>query len=89
MAQARAIRRDGAAALDLAYLAAGRIDGFWEERLKPWDILAGALMVEEAGGRITRFDGAPIGLAADETLASNGPLHPAMLEVFRADREAA
>jgi myo-inositol-1(or 4)-monophosphatase len=89
MARARAVRRDGAAALDLAYLAAGRIDGFWEERLKPWDVLAGALMVEEAGGRITRFDGAPIGLAADETLATNGALHPAMLEVFRADREAA
>ncbi len=89
MGHARAIRRDGAAALDLAYLAAGRIDGFWEEGLKPWDVLAGALMVEEAGGRITRFDGAPLGLAADETLASNVPLHEPMLAVFRAEREAA
>ncbi|HET7292072.1 MAG TPA: inositol monophosphatase family protein [Vicinamibacteria bacterium] len=87
MAHARAIRRDGAAALDLAYIAAGRVDGFWEERLKPWDVMAGALMVEEAGGRATRFDGSPLRLRADETLASNGPLHDAMLAVFRADRE--
>lgn len=88
MAEARAIRRDGAAALDLSYLAAGRIDAFWEERLKPWDVMAGALLVEEAGGRVTRFDGAPLRLSADETLASNGPLHAAMLSVFQADREA-
>jgi myo-inositol-1(or 4)-monophosphatase len=83
MAHARAIRRDGAAALDLAYIAAGRVDAFWEERLKPWDVMAGALMVVEAGGRVSRFDGSPIGLSADETLASNGPLHEAMLAVFR------
>lgn len=82
MAHARAIRRDGAAALDLAYIAAGRADGFWEERLKPWDVMAGALMIAEAGGRVSRFDGSPIGLRADETLASNGPLHEAMLSVF-------
>lgn len=85
MAHARAIRRDGAAALDLSYLAAGRIDGFWEERLKPWDVMAGALLVEEAGGRMSRFDGSPIGLRADETVASNGALHEAMLAVFRED----
>jgi myo-inositol-1(or 4)-monophosphatase len=83
MGEARAIRRDGAAALDLCYLAAGRIDGFWEERLEPWDMLAGVLMVEEAGGRVTRFDGSPISLAADEVLATNGALHPAMLDVLR------
>lgn len=88
MAEARAIRRDGAAALDLAYLAAGRIDGFWEERLKPWDVLAGVVLVEEAGGRATRFDGAPPGLVADEFVASNGALHEAMLAVLRQDREA-
>ena len=57
------IRRDGAAALDLCYVAAGRVDGFWEERLQPWDMMAGKLMVEEAGGRVSRFDGAPLGLA--------------------------
>jgi myo-inositol-1(or 4)-monophosphatase len=79
---ARALRRDGAAALDLAYLAAGRIDGYFEERLKPWDVLAGALLVEEAGGRVSRFDGSPIGVAADEVVASNGALHPAMLRVL-------
>ena len=79
---ARALRRDGAAALDLAYLAAGRIDGYFEERLKPWDVLAGALLVEEAGGRMSRFDGSPIGISADEVVGSNGALHGAMLEVL-------
>ena len=79
---ARALRRDGAAALDLAYLAAGRIDGYFEERLKPWDVLAGSLLVEEAGGRVSRFDGAPIGISADEVVASNGGTHEAMLRVL-------
>lgn len=81
MGLARAIRRDGAAALDLCYLAAGRIDGFWEETLQPWDVMAGRLLIEEAGGRVTRFDGSPIGLEADEVLATNGRLHEAMLAV--------
>jgi len=79
---ARALRRDGAAALDLAYLAAGRIDGFFEERLHSWDILAGALLVEEAGGRLSRFDGSAIGVSAKEVVASNGTLHEAMLGVL-------
>lgn len=79
---ARALRRDGAAALDLAYLAAGRIDGYFEERLKPWDVLAGALLVEEAGGRMSRFDGTPIGVSADQVVASNGILHDEMLRVL-------
>jgi myo-inositol-1(or 4)-monophosphatase len=79
---ARALRRDGAAALDLAYLAAGRIDGYFEERLKPWDVLAGSLLVEEAGGRVSRFDGSPIGVSADEVVASNGLVHEAMLRVL-------
>jgi myo-inositol-1(or 4)-monophosphatase len=87
MGEARAIRRDGAAALDLCYVAAGRVDGFWEVRLNPWDVMAGALMVEEAGGRITRFDDSPLGLAADEVVASNGALHPALLGVLREERE--
>ena len=82
MGVARAIRRDGAAALDLAHLAAGRIDAFWEERLQPWDMLAAQLMIEEAGGRLTRFDGSPTGLRADEVLASNGALHAAMMAVI-------
>jgi myo-inositol-1(or 4)-monophosphatase len=79
---ARALRRDGAAALDLAYLAAGRIDGYFEERLNPWDVLAGSLLVEEAGGRVSRFDGTAIGLRADEVVASNGALHEAMLRAL-------
>jgi len=79
---ARALRRDGAAALDLAYLAAGRIDGYFEERLKPWDVIAGSLLVEEAGGRVSRFDGSPIRVSADEVVASNGLLHDAMLTVL-------
>jgi len=82
MGEARAIRRDGAAALDLCYVAAGRVDGFWEERLNTWDAMAGALMVEEAGGRVSRFDGSPLGLGADEVLATNGILHGPMLEVL-------
>jgi len=83
MAVARAIRRDGAAALDLSYVAAGRADGFWEERLNPWDVMAGALFVTEAGGVITRFDGTPMGLSADEVVAANPELHALMLEVLR------
>jgi myo-inositol-1(or 4)-monophosphatase len=79
---ARALRRDGAAALDLAYVAAGRIDGFFEERLHPWDVLAGALLVEEAGGRVSRFDGAPIGANANQVVASNGVLHDEMLRIL-------
>lgn len=82
MHHARALRRDGAAALDLAYLAAGRIDGYFEERLKTWDVLAGSLLVEEAGGRLSRFDGSPVGLTSDQVVASNGILHDAMLKVL-------
>jgi myo-inositol-1(or 4)-monophosphatase len=79
---ARGIRRDGAAALDLCYVGAGRADGFWEERLQPWDMMAGSLIVQEAGGAVSRFDGSPLGLAADEVLATNGYLHGAMIEVL-------
>jgi myo-inositol-1(or 4)-monophosphatase len=87
MAHAQAIRRDGSAALDLCFLAAGRIDGFWEERLEPWDMLAGLLMLEEASGRASRFDGSRLGLEADEIVASNGQLHTALLDVVRSDQE--
>jgi myo-inositol-1(or 4)-monophosphatase len=79
---ARAIRRDGAAALDLAYVAAGRVDGFFEESLNPWDMMAGALMVEEAGGRVTRFDGSPVDLRADQVVAASPALHARMLGVL-------
>lgn len=86
---ARAIRRDGAAALDLAYVAAGRVDGFFEETLNPWDVMAGALMVQEAGGRVSRFDGSPVGLRADQVVAAGSALHPRMLEVLSAAAAAA
>ena len=75
---ARAVRRPGSAALDLAYVAAGRFDGFWESGLKPWDVAAGWLLVEEAGGRVTDYAGRPYRLGGGDILASNGRLHPAM-----------
>jgi myo-inositol-1(or 4)-monophosphatase len=83
---ARGVRRGGSAAIDLCYVAAGRADGFWEEVLNPWDYLAGALLVEEAGGRVSRFDDAPIGVEKGELLATNGPLHPAMLAVLKDEK---
>ena len=84
MGQARAVRRDGSAALDLCYVGAGRFDGFWEERLNTWDMVAGNLVVEEAGGRVSRFDGTPLGLEHDEILATNGGIHEAMMAVLQA-----
>ena len=80
---ARAVRRLGAAALDLCYVAAGRFEGFWEQHLKPWDVSAGALIVEEAGGRVTGMDGSPFDPAAAHLIASNGHLHDQMLAVVR------
>ncbi len=88
MGHVRAIRRDGAAALDLCYVAAGRADGFWEERLQPWDMMAGVVMIEEAGGLITRFDGSPVGLCADQMVAAGPALHASMLQVLQQEHEA-
>jgi myo-inositol-1(or 4)-monophosphatase len=81
--RARAVRRLGSAAIDLCYVAAGRLDGFWESDLKPWDMAAGALIVVEAGGRVTNMDGAPFVSRGRHVLASNGLVHDAMLEVIR------
>lgn len=89
VAQARGVRRLGAAALDLCYVAAGRLDGFWEQRLHPWDIAAGALLVEEAGGQVTTFTGAPFCSRVGDVVASNGRIHNALIETiaeFRAGR---
>ncbi len=69
------VRFLGAAALHLAYVACGRLDGFWERRLAPWDLAAGALLVEEAGGRVTCPDGSPFTLASHSILATNGLIH--------------
>jgi len=71
----QAVRRDGSAALDLAYTAMGRFDGFWEFGLAPWDVAAGALLVQEAGGRVSRVDGAEHTLEGRNILADNGALH--------------
>jgi myo-inositol-1(or 4)-monophosphatase len=78
----QAIRRAGAAALDLAYLAAGRFDGFWELKLKPWDTAAGCLMVEEAGGVISDIAGSKWHLQSPNLLASNGLIHQQMISVL-------
>ena len=75
---ARGIRRAGAAALDLAYVAAGRLDGFWELKLKPWDVAAGVLLVREAGGVVTTFDGTAYDVFNHRIVASNGLIHAEM-----------
>lgn len=83
LTRARAVRRLGSAAIDLCYVAAGRMDGFWEESLQPWDTLAGALIVEEAGGRVTGIDGTPWVAGNGHILASNGAIHEEMLQILR------
>ena len=82
--RSQAIRRAGAAALDLAYVAAGRFDGFWELKLHPWDTAAGCLMVTEAGGVVTDLFGGPFDLYSPHILATNGRIHGAMEEILRA-----
>ncbi len=76
------VRRFGAAALDLAYVAAGRVDGFWECKLKPWDVAAGRLLVEEAGGRVTGYIGESYSVYNHRILASNGLVHDEMLAML-------
>jgi myo-inositol-1(or 4)-monophosphatase len=87
--QSQAVRRLGSAALDLCYVAAGRFDGFWEQRLQPWDVAAAGLIVEESGGCLTDFAGQPFDTRAGRVVASNGRLHDAMvatISAFEADR---
>lgn len=76
------VRRAGSAALDLANVASGRYDGFWEFHLNPWDTAAAVVLVREAGGLVTRFDGTAFAVASDEVLASNGLLHPELVRFF-------
>ncbi|MGH7229798.1 MAG: inositol monophosphatase family protein [Nitrospiraceae bacterium] len=87
--RAQGLRRTGSAALDLCYVAAGRFDGFWEMKLHPWDTAAGALMVVEAGGRMTDFKGEVFSIYGPETVASNALIHPEMIEVLNDGRPPA
>ena len=86
MARAQGVRRSGSAALDLCWLACGRLDAFWEWKLRPWDTAAGRLVVEEAGGRVTDFRGGPHQIDGEETAASNGRLHAPLLDMLAAVR---
>jgi myo-inositol-1(or 4)-monophosphatase len=82
LGEAQGIRRLGSAALDLCYVAAGRLDGFWEDTLQPWDMAAAALIVEEAGGRLTNYLGERVDMFRGQVVASNGKLHDAILDVI-------
>lgn len=80
--KSRGVRRDGSAAIDMAYVACGRFDGFWEEGLSPWDVAAGKLLIEEAGGQVTYYDGSPFSIYAPPICASNGGIHGEMLAIL-------
>lgn len=89
LAHTQGVRRYGAASLDLAYVAAGRYEGFYERRLNPWDIAAGWLLVREAGGTTTLHDGSPFHIRSHEVLATNGCIHKALQNLMRGDGGAA
>jgi myo-inositol-1(or 4)-monophosphatase len=80
--RAQAIRRCGSAALDLCYVACGRFDGFWEIKLKPWDVAAASLIVQEAGGHLSDFENQEFSIQSHETLGTNGLIHQQMLDVL-------
>ncbi len=82
---AQGVRRDGSAALDLCYVAAGRFDGFWEENLKPWDLAAGSLIAAEAGVRLSSLDGGPYSIYGGDLIASTPALHPALVAIARGE----
>lgn len=82
LVSSRAVRRDGSAAIDLAYVACGRFDGFWEEGLNPWDVAAGKLLVEEAGGVLSYYDGSPFSIYSPPICATNGLIHDEMLGIL-------
>ena len=81
--KSRGIRRDGSAAIDMAYVACGRFDGFWEEGLHAWDVAAGVLFIEEAGGRVSYYDDSKFSIYKPPICASNKLIHSEMLEVLR------
>jgi myo-inositol-1(or 4)-monophosphatase len=89
MMRTQGVRRTGSAALDLVYTGCGRTDGFWEFGLKPWDVAAGALIVEEAGGHVSNMDGARLDVAAGQIVASNGRLHQQIIELLTEARPEA
>ena len=78
----RGVRRDGSAAIDMAYVACGRYDGFWEEGLNPWDMAAGVLLIEEAGGQVTTYSAGTFSIYQPPILASNGLIHFQMAEIL-------
>jgi myo-inositol-1(or 4)-monophosphatase len=82
MLRVHGVRRTGSAALDLAWVACGRMDGFWEFGLKPWDVAAGYLIVQEAGGKVTNMDGTPLSLSGARIVATNGRLHRHLLGII-------
>src|SRR5262249_39994220 len=81
--ESRGVRRDGSAAIDLAYVACGRFDGFWEEGLNAWDDAAGTLMIEEAGGQVSYYDGSKISVYTPPLCASNGLIHGDMISILK------
>ena len=83
------VRRSGSASLDLCYVACGRLDGYWERGLQPWDLAAGVLLVEEAGGQVTAYDGSPMVISSGRVLATNGHLHQVLSQELMGVRTAA
>ena len=80
--KSRGVRRDGSAAIDMAYVACGRFDGFWEEGLHAWDVAAGVLLIEEAGGRVSYYDDSKFSIYQAPICADNGLIHGEMLEIL-------
>ncbi len=87
LTRVQAIRRCGSAAIDLCYVACGRFDGFWELKLKPWDVAAAALIVQEAGGQLSDFQDREFSIFSQETLGTNGLIHRQMLDVLQMEKE--
>ncbi len=85
---ARAVRRDGSASLDLCYVACGRFEALWELSIQPWDVAAGRIIVEEAGGRVTRLDGTPYSIYEQEMLATNGRIHDQVVQILQGHEPA-